>query len=1079
MLHLQRKFNQNRLPVILWDSVNLQLNNTKSIKKEHIKLLMIFFMLLFFFIAPEMRAQDNSNVVFNPENFDDLEYRMIGPYRGGRSTAVTGIAGEPTTYFMGSTGGGVWKTTNNGQDWHNISDGDFDVASIGSIDVADSDPNVIYVGTGSASIRGNIQTGRGVYKSTDGGDSWTFSGLEEAGLIGKVAVHPDDPDIAYVAAVGHPFGPNEQRGVFRTTDGGENWKKVLFISDSTGVVDLAINPNNPREIYAGLWSAERKPWTMISGSKEGGIYKTTDGGDNWTRLKGGLPRGIVGKTSVAASPVQQGRVWALIEAPEPKGGLYRSDDSGNTWKQINDNRKHLQRAWYYTYIIADPKDKNTVYSLNNNFHKSIDGGKTFEKIDVPHSDVHDLWLNPENPNRMVVGNDGGAQVSVDGGESWSTYYNQPTAEIYGVTVDNEFPYRVYGAQQDNSTIRLPAWSEGAIHPKSNWTYVGGCETGPVALHPDRPWLVYSGCFGGTLTRWNEKTGQSNNVMVYPQLQLGQAPRDLRERFQWNAPIVVSSHDPDVVYHASHRIWRSSDRGMTWARISDDLTTDTPEHQDFSGKPITKDNTGVEVFNTVFSLRVSPHSAHTLWAGTDDGRVWIRQGRDADWAEITPEAMPQYGTVQSIEISPHQEGKAYIAVHRYRLDDWKPYVYRTTDFGRTWTRISDGTDGIPEDSPTWVVREDPEREGLLYAGTEFGIYVSFNDGKNWQAFQQNLPVTRIPDLKVHRNDLVVATHGRSFWIMDNLTPLQQLVKDIEETEAYLFSPEPAYLVNRVKGGDIENRMPEGKPTGAIIDYVFKEKPDSTVTLKVTNPEGKVIRSFTSDSAKAEKEKESLLPVDIGHNRIRWNLRTKGVNDVEDAITWGYTGGVKVVPGTYQLSLNINGGQKQIRSLEVLKDPRTEDITKEDFQDQYIMAIAIRDSLNNIYNTIRMIRSVREQVTSIASYAEKAGYKEVQIHRLADSIATKLSSIEGELMQLKNESNQDPLNFPPMLDNQYAHLYGYVNGLKTAGAKERFADLNEQWSALHARIEDILNKEVAKFNGLMNKLGKFVFIPISMD
>jgi photosystem II stability/assembly factor-like uncharacterized protein len=1048
------------------------------------KRVFLFFLLIPLLSASISLAQQASgetgqteNQVFDPALFDDLKYRMIGPYRGGRSTAVTGIAGEPDTYFMGTTGGGVWKTTNSGQDWKNISDGQFNVSSIGGIDVANSDPNVIYVGTGSACLRGNIQTGRGVYKSTDGGETWSFMGLKDAGLIGKVAVHPKDADIAYIAAVGHPFGNNEQRGVFRTTDGGRNWEKVLYISDSTGVVDLVLNPKNPREIYAGLWTVERKPWTLISGSKEGGIYKSTDGGDSWKHLKGGLPQGIVGKTSVAVSPSKPERVWTLIEAPEPEGGLYRSDDHGKTWKQVNDNRKHLQRAWYYTHIYADPENENTVYSLNVGFHKSVDGGKTFEQYGVPHGDVHDLWLNPDDPDRMIVANDGGAQVSVDGAETWSTYFNQPTAEMYAVTVDNEFPYRVYGAQQDNSTIRIPAWTEGAIHPKSKWTYVGGCETGPVAFHPDRPWLVYSGCYGGSITRWNEKTGQSRNVMVYPQLQLGQAPKSLRERFQWNAPIVVSPHDPDVVYHASQHIWQSTDRGMTWKRISDDLTTDTPAHQNLAGEPITRDNTGVEVFNTVFSLRVSPHSKETIWAGTDDGRVWISRDNGSGWSDITPEDMPQYGTVQRIEVSPHQPGKAYIAVHRYRLDDWQPYIYRTSDYGKSWNRIADGTHGIPEYSPAWVVREDPKSEGLLYAGTEFGLYVSFNDGNNWQSLQQNLPVTRVPDLKVHDSDLVVATHGRSFWIMDNLSPLRQLNKEVKKKAVHLFSPETAYRVNPAKGGDTEDREPEGPAGGAVFDYVFDDRPDTTVTLDIVNTKGNVVRSFTSDSAKAKANDAPVLPVDSNHVRFHWNLRTAGVDTVGDAVLWGYLGGVTVVPGTYRVRLSVMEGKVQTRTFQVHKDPRQKEVTRQDFKNQYELAMAIKDTMNHLYKAIRTIRSVREQVNSLVSHAEEAGHNILRIQKLADRISTELSSVEAELMQVKNESRQDPLNYPPQLDNQYAYLYGYVNSAAppTKGAYERFSDLNKRWVTLRDRLQDLLDSEVTKFNRRIHEVAEPVFVP----
>ncbi len=1030
-------------------------------------------------------SKGNKNVVYDSTHFSSLKYRMAGPYRGGRSTAVTGVPGKPHTFIMGATGGGVWKTTNNGEDWYNISDGFFDVASIGAIAVAESDPNVIYTGTGSACMRGNIMTGRGVYKSTNGGRSWTFVGLAEAGLIGKVAIHPDNPDLAYVAAVGHPFGPNKQRGVFRTTDGGKTWEKVLYISDKTGVVDVTLNPENPREIYAGLWTAERKPWTMISGSKEGGIYKSTDGGDSWNRLKGGLPQGIVGKVSIAVSPAKPSRIWALIEAPAPKGGLYRSDDYGNSWQLINDNRKHLQRAWYYIHIYADPLDENTLYSLNARFYKSVDGGKSFKKYSVPHGDVHDLWINPNDPDRMAVANDGGAQVSVDGGESWSTYYNQPTAEIYSLTVDNEFPYRIYGPQQDNSTIRLPAWTEGSIHPKSNWTSVGGCETGPVALHPDRPWLVFSGCYGGLLSRWNERTGQSVNVMVYPQLQIGMAPRDVRERFQWNAPIVVSPHNPDVIYNASQHVWRSTDLGVNWTSISKDLTTNTPEHQDYAGEPITKDNTGVEVFNTIFSLTVSPHAAKTLWAGTDDGRVWVTRDQGNQWTEITPKDMPRYGTVQNIEVSPHQPGKAYVTVHRYRLDDWKPYIWETTNYGKTWTRIADGTKGIPNDYPTWVVREDPKREGLLYAGTEFGLFVSFNEGKNWQSFQQNLPVTRISDLKVHKNDLVVATHGRSFWIMDNLSPLHQLNNQVAKEKMHLYGPEPAYLVRPSGGGNGESRRPEGPAGGAAFDYSFAETPKAEVTLEILNKNGEVIRTFTSDSTKSKQNNNPVLPVKQGHNRFHWDLLSEGVDTLGETIFWetSTTEGVCALPGMYQVRLTTQEGRKQTRSLEVRMDPRNKTETPEDLQIRHKLALELRDSLNSIYDALRTIRSVRKQVKTTTKHAGEAGIQDAKVKKLTETISKKLTHLEKALMQTKNQSHQDPLNFPPKLKSQYAFLYGYVNSTSsmfrgpvppTGVVDERLAELNEQWTCISKKLNDVLQTKVKEYNKHMREIGEPVFV-----
>ncbi len=729
--------------------------------------------------------------------YEGMDWRMVGPFRGGRSTAVSGIPGAEDSFLMGTTGGGLWRTDDAGASWTNLTDEQLEVAPVGAVAAAPSDPSVIYVGTGSACIRGNVSTGRGMYRSLDGGDTWTFAGLPEAGQIGDLAVHPRNPDLVYVAALGHAFGPNPERGVYRSRDGGDTWEKVLFLNDSTGAVDLAMNPTNPREIYAGMWRAERKPWTLISGGEAGGVYKTVDGGETWEKLTGGLPTGVVGKVGVTVSPARPDRVWALIEA-EPDGGVYRSDDRGETWTRTNDENKLRQRAWYYTHIHADPADENTVYALNTGFYRSVDGGRTFEEIEVPHGDVHDLWVSPADPKRMVVANDGGAQVSVNGGRSFSTMYNQPTAELYDVIVDNQFPYRLYGSQQDNTGISVPAWSSSnTLHPFQRWLYPSSCETGPIALHPDRPEVIYGGCYGGAINRLEVEKDQRRNVILYPQLQLGQAAADLRYRFQWVAPIVVSPHDPSVVYHASQRVHRTTDGGMTWETISSDLTTDTPEHQTRAGEPINADVTGVEIYNTIFSLVVSPHDPGTIWVGSDDGLVHVSRDGGERWDEVTPGAMPELATVDEIEVSPHRAGKAYVAVHRYRLDDFRPYVYRTADFGASWTLLTDGENGIPGDHPVRTVREDPDREGLLYAGTEFGVFVSFDDGRRWQPLQLDLPVTPVTGMRVHRKDLVVSTQGRSFWILDDLSPLHEIADrgdEIAGARSWLYPPRDAYRVN---------------------------------------------------------------------------------------------------------------------------------------------------------------------------------------------------------------------------------------------------------------------------------------------
>lgn len=1051
--------------------------------------------LLLAFMAFPSTSQAQDNVVYDTTLYNGMKYRMIGPYRGGRSTAVAGHKSHPYTFYMGSTGGGVWKTADAGESWTNISDGFFDVASIGAIDVANSDPSVIYVGTGSADIRGNVSTGRGVYKSTDGGDSWAFMGLKEAGQIGRINVHPTNSDVAYLAALGHPFGKNEQRGVFRTTDGGDSWEKVLFVNDSTGAIDLAMNPQNPREIYAAMWRAERNPWTLISGAKEGnGIYRTTDGGDTWKELEKGLPKGAMGKIGITVSPANPNRVWALIEAREPEGGLYRSDDAGRSWTRVNRNRKLRQRAYYYMHTYAHPQDPNTVYGLNVRFFESTDGGEEFEHIPVPHGDTHDLWINPENPELMIIGDDGGAQVTLNGGESWTTYYNQPTAEFYSVTVDNQFPYRVYGPQQDNSTISLPNWNAGGISPKQYWFSVGGCETGPIALHPDHPNVIYAGCYGGVLTRYNRETEQRRDVMLYPQLQLGQAPKNLKERFQWVSPIVVSPHDPDVVYHASQRIHRTTDGGMTWETISPDLTTDTPKHQKCGGRPITCEDTGVEIYNTVFALTVSPHTPETIWAGTDDGRVHISRDRGDSWREITPDDMPRQGTVSRIEVSPHDAGTAYLAVYRYRMDDFAPYIFKTEDYGESWERLTSGENGIPVDSPVRVVREDPEREGLLYAGTEFGMHVSFDDGQHWQPLQRNLPVTPITDLKVHRGDLVVATQGRSFWVMDDLTPLHELSDRIAESDRHLFNPRHAYRVSPAQGGS--GRWPEGPPDGALIYYYLAEKPEAPLTLEILDTDGQVIRRFHSktdtammgaaqDTVVDESEQETAraemfedeqfvmqendsLTIQPGLNRFVWNLRTPNIDEPEEAVTWGYTGGVKVPPGRYRVRLSGSNWQ-ETRTVRVLKDPRLENVTRADFEEQYDLATELHHLLNNVYDALSTLRSVREQVQATAARAEKADRGDI-VER-ADSIMEALTTIEQELIQTKNEAPQDPINYPPQLDNQIAYLYGYVagpEGRPTEGARRRLRDVRAEWEDLRERLRGVLTEDVSAFNEAVSDL-----------
>lgn len=1015
---------------------------------------------------------------FDTLAFAGLDYRMVGPYRGGRSTAVTGFVDDPDRWLMGSTGGGVWLSEDNGGSWTNISDGWFG-GSMGAVAVADADPNVVYVGTGTADVRGNTSAGRGVWKSMDGGRTWSFIGLPEAGQVSDIVVHPRNADLVYVAALGHAFGKNPERGVFRSADGGATWEHVLAVNDSTGASALSMNPKNPRELYAGFWRGERKPWAMISGGEEGGVYKSTDGGDTWTKLGGGLPEGVVGKVGVAVSPANPDRVWAILEA-EPAGGVYRSDDRGATWTRTNSENELRQRAWYYTHLVADPQDPNTVYALNTSVYRSVDGGKTFEDIPVPHGDTHDLWIHPDDPDRMIIADDGGAQVTVNGGRTWSSYYNQPTAELYDVVVDNGFPYRLYGAQQDNTTVSVPAWmSSNTLYPKQQWMNVGGCETGPVALHPDHPEITYAGCYGGVIDRYDHEKDQVRNMNLYPQLQLGSAAAELKHRFQWVSPIVVSMHDPHTIYHGSQHVNRSRDEGVTWETISPDLTTNDPAYQVQSGGPINADVTGVEIFEVVFSIAESPTDARELWAGTDDGRVHVTRDGGATWQEVTPSGMPRLGTVDEIELSPHAPGRAYLAVQAYRLDDFRPYVFRTDDWGRSWSLLTDGTNGIPADYPVRTVREDPVREDLLYAGTEFGIFASFDGGAHWQSIQRDLPVTPVTGMKIAHDDLILSTQGRSFWIMDDVTPLRALSADLVSADARLLPPRDAVRANMGGVDAMSEFGPEPPPPGATLHYWLKGEPEGEVRVEVVDGSGRVAHLFSTDSAAVADDKGTHIDKTPGMHRIVWDLMYPGPDLPPDAVVWGYTGGVKAPPGTYAVRLSVDGGTPQEQSLRVLGDPRLTEVTQADYDEQFRMGLEVRDSISAVTQAIDNLRAIREQVEQVVDRAEAAG-QSATLEPLADTLQTKATEVHEEMQQTKNQSGQDPIRFPPKLDNQFIELYNYVTGVDgyiaggpegrpNPGAYERLGDLNTDWAAVRGRYLGILQDELARFNEAVERLG----------
>ena len=1008
--------------------------------------------------------------------YEGLEFRNIGPYRGGRVTAVAGVRGKPLVFYQGACGGGVWKTVDGGSNWQPVSDKFCTTGAVGAIGIAESDPNVVYVGMGEAPIRGNVSHGDGVYKSTDAGKTWKNVGLEKTYQIPRVRVHPRNPDLVYVAALGHVWGTNPERGIYRSKDGGKTWEKVLFVSDKTGASDLVMDPTNPAILYAGFWQVHRKPWALVSGGPEGGIWKTTDGGDTWKKLTEGLPDGIVGKVGVTVSAARPDRIWALVESKD-KGGVYRSDDGGEKWTRVNSENKLRQRAWYYSRIYADTKSPETVYALNTGFYRSTDGGRTFNPIRVPHGDNHDLWIDPDDPERMIESNDGGANVSFNGGRTWSSIMNQPTGQFYRVTTDDRFPYRVYGAQQDNTTVAIASRSRSRGIGVTDWHPVGGCESGWIAPRPKNPDVVFAGCYGGSISRYDHKTGQEREIMAWPQLAIGQAPKDLKYRIQWNAPIVISSHDPNVLYHGAQVLLRSRDEGQSWEEISPDLTRDDKSKQDYSGGPITRDNTGVEVYDVIFALMESPHEAGTIWVGTDDGLVQLTRDGGRNWQNVTPKGIPEWIQINSVEVSPHDEATAYIAATMYKFDDFRPFLYRTNDYGKTWMKIDSG---IPHGAFTRVVREDPSRRGLLYAGTETGLYVSFDDGGSWQPMQLNLPVVPITDLAVKEKDLVVATQGRAFWILDDLTPLHEYTPGLSSERAHLFPPRPAV---RMEGGGFEEDAPSralGKnpPNGVVVSYWLKEEPAEKDALIVEILEGNtVLRSYTNQKD-PEKEKEQTdiglpdsgdkpLEPKAGMNRLTWDMRIFRPALVPKAVVWGAREGPRVAPGTYSVRLKF-GGQTFAQPVTVMPHPDVA-ATAEDLKSQFRLLADIRDRVEETHDAVAKIRDVKTQVQTIGDRAEKLG-KGTALKDKGKALSDRLGEIEKKLVNPDLKSNQDVLNFPPALDHQFVGLASVTSSADfkpTDASWTYYKEIAGKLTALLAELDGVLSKDLAEFNALVQK------------
>ncbi|MEO6805841.1 MAG: hypothetical protein ABI286_02785 [Edaphobacter sp.] len=973
-----------------------------------------------------------------------MRYRMIGPHRGGRSTAVAGVPGDHRTFYMGATGGGVWKTTDAGEVWENVSDPYFKTGAVGAIAVSVSDPNVIYVGTGSASIRNNIEIGHGSYKSSDAGATWSSIGLEDAGQIARIRIDPRDSNRVYVAAVGHAFGPNPERGIFRSRDGGKSWEKVLFVNDQTGAVDLAMDNQNPDVLYAAMWTGARHPWGMVAGSTDGGIFKTTDGGDHWTRLKQGLPQGAVGKIGVTVSPAMPNRVWALVDAAD--GGVFRSDDAGQTFTRVNSDRTLLGRSWYYAHIFADTKDPNMVYAANTDFFRSSDGGKTFQPIAMPHGDNHDLWIDPKDSQVMIEANDGGATISVNAGKSWSTQLNQPTAEIYRVVTDDQVPYRVYGTQQDQyDGLSLPSRSSrfGERLQLQHWYTIGGMEGGYVAVVPHNPNIVYSGGPSAMTTRMDlaEQHIRSINVNA------GSRGGDLR--FAWSSPIFISPLEPDAVYHTSNFVHKTIDGGQTWKTISPDLTRNDKSHQGAFTGP----GSEPESYPTISTFAESPRMRGVLWAGSDDGLVHLSRDGGLHWLDVTPKSMPDLATVNTVEPSPYDPARAFLAVYRYMLDDYHPYIYRTNDFGHTWTLLSDGN-GIPADQPVRVVREDPVHKGLLYAGTEYGIFVSLDDGKHWQSLQLNLPAVSVTDIAVHDSDLAISTNGRSFWILDDISPLRQMAAQTINAP-HLFQPRSTYRIatsadeedqpyiggpccvsnvrDLYKGARIErHQLGEEPPEGVIVYTSFPASPTEHVTLTVTDPTGKVLRTLVDTTA------PNGPTVNAGLNRYNWDLH---IESRAPGTPMPAQRGPKAVPGTYQLRLTV-GSTTQSATLRLLGDPKAH-LTQLDYQSQYDLLMQIQHAITQIQQAGATIQSRRASLSA-------ADPTLAQLNALQTALGT--GATRGG--RGGGGAPRAATNGTPPLMGEFTSLYTFVidsEDRPTGAALDRYRNLRKSLDADLAKLQ----------------------------
>jgi photosystem II stability/assembly factor-like uncharacterized protein len=1014
----------------------------------------------FFFGSSSALATD----VLAPSLLEGNEWRLVGPYRGGRVTTVTGIPGNDQLYYMGATGGGVWKTTDAGLNWENISDEYFGVGTIGAIAVAESDPNVIYVGTGEKSIRGvTTSDGDGMYKSTDAGANWNHIGLPNAGQIARIKIHPRDHDLVYAAVQGRIWGPSEERGVYRSKDGGETWEQVLKVNAQTGATDLRMAPNNPRILYASMWEHGRKPWYVLSGGTAGGVFRSTDGGDTWEKLTEGLPE-LIGKVGIDLSASNPQRVYAIVEAMPGKGGLYRSDDGGETWELKNGDRILWTRSWYYQHITADPVNENIVYVMNAPFMKSIDGGVTFEKMTMPHGDHHDHWINPANNQNMINANDGGATITFDGGKSWSSIMNQPTAQFYRVNTDNQFPYRIYGGQQDNSTVAILSQTFGGGIGNDDFFSVGGGESAHIAFDPDNPKLVYATTINGTLTEMDTSNRRVREIKPYPEFVYGMHSADLRYRANWNAPVTASVQDPSVIYYGTQKMLRTKDRGVTFEEISPDLTKNEKDKQGVNGGPITAENVGAEFYGTILTITASPHAYGEIWVGSDDGLIHVTRDDGKNWTDVTPGNL-RGAMVNAIDASPHEPGTAYVAVAGYKMNDFRPHVFKLMDHGRRSKKLDRD---LPDDSFIRVVREDPERQGLLYAGGEKAMYVSFDDGDHWQSLQLNLPPVPVTDLQVRQGDLVAATQGRGFWVLDDLSALRQVDNDLVEKPLHLFKPGTAEMLH----ASGKPKAAEGKnpPRGVLLNYHIRDEHEGPLSIVISDSNGNVVRRYSSEEGEFERciigNMDQRLPLELeyppkekGANRWAWDMRRDGLHCIEDIKVFEGFGGAYVMPGTYTATVTI-GDAKASAELTLVPDPRV-DASPAEFSEVGLRVDEATTLVNELLRGVEAIRKSRSEVEALMRDYTDAEPLQVS----GASAVERLNAWERKVYQVDFETYEDEDNLPGKLIKQTRHLLDVFDSAGppiAAGAEERLRDLQDEWAALRNELQEIYSSDIEALN-----------------